>query len=87
MAQYVRIYTARLAIGQSEQRRFVQAFSSRPVVIEAGAWVCTGAVLLPGVTVGRGSVVGAGSVVTRDVPPNTLVSGVPAVVIKQLPTE
>ncbi len=87
VSQYVRIYTAWHAISKDEEKRFSQSFSARPVVIGDGAWVCTGSVLLPGVTVGRGSVVSAGSVVTSDIPPNTLVSGVPAVVVKQLPTK
>lgn len=50
----------------------------RPVRVEDGADVGTGAVLLPGVTVGRGSIVGAGAVVTRDVAPLSIVAGVPA---------
>jgi len=50
----------------------------RPVIVEAWADVGTGAVLLPGVTVGRGSIVGAGAVVTRDVPAFSIVAGVPA---------
>jgi acetyltransferase-like isoleucine patch superfamily enzyme len=50
----------------------------RPVRVEDGADVGTGAVVLPGVTIGRGSVVGAGAVVTRDVPPLAVVAGVPA---------
>lgn len=50
----------------------------RPIRVEAGADIGTGAVLLPGVTVGRGSVVGAGAVVTRDVPPGSIVVGAPA---------
>ena len=54
------------------------------VHLEDGCWVAAGAMILPGVTVGKGSVVAAGSVVTKDVPPNTLVGGVPAKVIKQL---
>jgi maltose O-acetyltransferase len=60
--------------------------SSLPVRIEDGAWVGACATLLPGVTVGRGAVVAAGSVVAKDVPPDTLVGGVPAKVIKKLPT-
>ena len=46
--------------------------------LEDGADVGTGAVILPGVTVGRSSIVGAGSVVTRDVPPFAIVAGIPA---------
>jgi acetyltransferase-like isoleucine patch superfamily enzyme len=55
----------------------------KPVRIEAWADVGTGAIVLPGVTVGRGSLVGAGAVVTHDVPPFTVVAGVPARVIRQ----
>ncbi len=54
----------------------------KPVRIEAWADVGTGAVILPGVTVGRGSIVGAGAVVTTDVPPFTVVAGIPARVIR-----
>lgn len=48
------------------------------VVIEDHAWIGTRATILPNVTIGRGAVVAAGSVVTRDVPPLTIVAGVPA---------
>lgn len=50
----------------------------RPVRVEEGADVGTGAIILPGVTIGKRSIVGAGSVVTRDVPPFAIVAGVPA---------
>jgi acetyltransferase-like isoleucine patch superfamily enzyme len=50
----------------------------RPVRVEAGADIGTGAILLPGVTIGKGSIVGAGAVVTHDVPPYAIVAGVPA---------
>jgi maltose O-acetyltransferase len=49
-----------------------------PVRIEDGAWLGAGAIVLPGVTVGRDAIVGAGAVVTRDVPPGDTVLGVPA---------
>ena len=55
-----------------------------PVVVEAGCFVGAGAILLPGIRVGRASFVAAGSVVTQDVPPGTLVAGVPARVVRAL---
>jgi acetyltransferase-like isoleucine patch superfamily enzyme len=55
----------------------------KPVRIEAWADIGVNAVILPGVTVGKGSIVGAGAIVTRDVPPFTIVAGVPAQVLRQ----
>src|ERR1700753_579005 len=55
-----------------------------PIVIEKGVWIAAGATIIGGVTVGENSVGAAGSVVTRDVPPNTLVGGNPARVIRSL---
>lgn len=49
-----------------------------PVVVKRGAWIGSGAVLLPGVTVGKNAVVGANSVVSHDVPDNQVAVGVPA---------
>jgi acetyltransferase-like isoleucine patch superfamily enzyme len=54
-----------------------------PVVVRRGADIGTGAVLLPGVTVGENAIVGAGAVVTEDVPDHTTVAGVPARVIRK----
>jgi len=54
----------------------------RPVKVEEWADIGTGAILLPGVTVGKGSIVGAGAVVTRDVPAFSIVAGVPAKFIR-----
>ena len=83
---HVRIYTAQHEMGGHE-RRFGPGFEPQPVVIEDGAWIATGVVILPGVTIGRGSVVSAGSVVSRDVSPDTLVSGAPAKVVRELPKD
>ena len=52
--------------------------------IKKGASIGSSATILCGVTVGENSIVGAGAVVTKDVPPNTIVAGVPAKVIKEL---
>ena len=57
------------------------AHVSAPVRIEDGAWIGAGAIILPGVTIGRKSVVGAGSIVTRDVAACSIVAGNPARVI------
>lgn len=53
-----------------------------PVAIGNHVWIGANAIVLKGVTIGDGAVVAAGAIVTRDVPPNTLVAGVPARVLK-----
>ena len=55
-----------------------------PVHIKRGAWICAGAIILPGVTIGECSVIAAGAVVTKDVPPYTMVAGVPAKEVRKL---
>jgi maltose O-acetyltransferase len=69
-------------MGPSEARcgRLVAA----PITIGDGVWIASRATVLPGVTIGDGAVVAAGAVVTRDVPPNTLVGGVPAKLVRDL---
>jgi acetyltransferase-like isoleucine patch superfamily enzyme len=54
------------------------------VTIERNAYIGAGAIILPGVTIGEYSIVAAGAVVARDVPPRTVVAGVPAKVIKTI---
>lgn len=51
---------------------------SKPVTIEDDVWLGSRVSVMPGVTIGRGSVVGVNAVVTRDVPPWTIVAGIPA---------
>ena len=51
---------------------------SRPIVIGDYVWIATGAMIMPGVRIGRGAVVGAGAVVRKDVPDGTVVVGNPA---------
>ncbi len=51
------------------------------VTIEEYAWICSRAIILPGVTVGKGAIVASGAVVTKDVPPFAIVGGIPAKII------
>ncbi len=55
-----------------------------PIRVGAHAWIGSNATILPGVTIGAWSVVAAGAVVTKDVPPMTVVGGVPARIIRKL---
>jgi putative colanic acid biosynthesis acetyltransferase WcaF len=64
-------------------RAFGDAYA--PIVVEDRAWVATRATVLGGVTIGEGAVVAAGAVVVRDVPPHTVVGGVPARPIAERP--
>lgn len=61
-----------------------QSTISTPIVIKKNVWIGVGATVMPGVTIGENSVVSAAAVVTKDVPPNTVVAGIPAKVIKTL---
>ena len=53
-----------------------------PVIIKKNAWIAIGVIILPGVSIGEGSIIASGAVVSKDVPPHTLVGGVPAKVLK-----
>lgn len=66
-----------------QMRRNSLGFAS-PVTIGNDVWIGANAVILPGVTIGNNVVVAAGAVVTRDIPDNTLVAGVPAHRIRDL---
>lgn len=59
-------------------------WSCIPTLVKRGASIGSGAVLLCGITVGENSMIGAGSVVTRDVPPDAIVAGNPARVVKSI---
>ena len=72
----VMIMTSTHQLGGHERR--AGELTTAPVTIEQGAWIGARAVILPGRTIGSGAVVAAGAVVTRDVPPDVIVGGVPA---------
>lgn len=55
-----------------------------PITIEDNCWIGAGAIILPGVTIGRGSVIGAGSVVNKDIPANCVAAGNPCRVIRKI---
>lgn len=63
------------------KRKFLELKS---VSIKRNAWIGAGATILPGVTIGENSIVAAGAVVTKDVPANVIVGGIPARVIKAI---
>lgn len=77
----VSLITSGHPIEPSRRRDFVTA---KPIVIERNVGIAAGATVIGGVTVGENSVVAAGSVVTRDVPPNSLVGGNPARLIRSI---
>jgi acetyltransferase-like isoleucine patch superfamily enzyme len=68
-------------VGNRENR---PAFSSAPVEIGNDVWIGVNATILKGVKIGSGSIIEAGAVVTKDVPENHVVSGNPAVIIKEI---
>ncbi len=87
-----RVYTSPLVqmaavnhVFADPKRPFVeQGITAQGIVVEDDVWIGAGAILTDGVRVGCGAVVAAGAVVTRDVPPHTVVAGVPARVVKTI---
>lgn len=75
----VSIITTGHPVEPSQRRAGVTA---KPIAVGRNVWIAAGATIIGGVTIGENSVVAAASVVTRDVPPNTLVGGNPARVIR-----
>lgn len=71
--------TDRLDVPMVQQGDYTKA----PTILRPDVWIGARAIIMPGVVVGAGSIVGAGAVVTRDVPPQTVVGGVPARQISQ----
>jgi acetyltransferase-like isoleucine patch superfamily enzyme len=61
-----------------------RALLCKPILIKRNAWIGAAATILPGVTIGENAVVAAGAVVSKDVPANTVVGGVPATILKTI---
>jgi acetyltransferase-like isoleucine patch superfamily enzyme len=87
-----RVYTSPLVqvlavnhVFDDPARPFVeQGITAQGIAIEDDVWIGAGAIVSDGVRVGRGAVIAAGAVVTQDVPPHTVVAGVPARVIREI---
>ena len=81
IANKVNLVTAGHPVDPGKRRTYITV---EPIKIQTNVWIGTAATVLPGVTIGADSVVAAGAVVNHDVPPATLVAGVPATVIRHL---
>lgn len=79
---FCRLVTDNHELGGPSQR--AGKFFSGSIVIGDGVFIGASVTVIGGVTIGAGSIVGAGAVVTKDVPPNSVVGGVPARIIRQL---
>lgn len=94
IASNVQIYTAthstnvkeRTMQNWDESKAICNTFAL-PIKIEDNVWIGGGAIILPGVTIGRNSVIGAGSVVTRSIPADCVAVGNPCRVIKHMNNE
>jgi maltose O-acetyltransferase len=78
----VQVYTASHPMPAAERRRGLEF--GKPITIEDDVWLGGGAIVCPGVTIGKGAVIGAGSVVVRDVPPGVFAAGNPCRVIRPI---
>lgn len=87
LAQGITVTALNHNFSNPQQRIDEQGVSTQPVNIGDDVWIGANAVILPGVNIGNHCVVAAGAVVTKDVPDNTLVAGVPAKPIKKLRNE
>lgn len=84
LAQSITVTALNHNFDDANKRIDEQGVSTSQTVIDDDVWIGANAVILPGVTIGTHSVVAAGAVVTKDVPPHSLVGGVPAKIIKKI---
>jgi acetyltransferase-like isoleucine patch superfamily enzyme len=78
------IISENVTIRDSDDHKIIQSNKAHTCSIEIGnhVWIGMSAIILKGVTIGDGAIIAAGSVITKDVPANSLVGGVPAKIIK-----
>lgn len=81
ISHYVKIYTSSY-IADQDFTKVTRGTKSGSVILGDGVWVGANVLINPGVVIGSNSVIGANSVVIRDVEPNSIVSGIPAVLIR-----
>lgn len=84
IGDYVQIAANVQLISNNHDLQDRMIITCKPVTIGHRVWIGAGSIILPGVTVGENAVVGAGSVVTKDVPPDTIVAGNPARIIRRI---
>ena len=83
VTQHHMTYRRRMfGLGEEDDAEFFQWRRDHHVTIGHDVWIGHAAIIMPGVTVGSGSVIGSQAVVTKDVPPYTIVAGVPAKTIR-----
>lgn len=73
-----------LSEGHSIEPTERHSLNVAPILIKKNAWIGANATILQGVTIGENAIVAAGSVVSKDVPDNTIVGGIPAKIIKEI---
>ncbi len=71
-------------LNHDERPQFRRYIYPKPIKIGNNVWIGSNATILAGVTVGDGSIVGANALVTRDVPNNTIVAGIPARILRKV---
>lgn len=84
LAQGITVTALNHNFEDKEKRIDEQGITTKPIIIGDDVWIGANAVILPGVTIGKHCVVAAGAVVTKNVPDNTIVGGVPAKEIKKI---
>jgi acetyltransferase-like isoleucine patch superfamily enzyme len=81
---YTQIIAVNHVFGDPDRPFVEQGITAEGIIIEDDVWLGAGAIITDGTRIGQGAVVAAGAVVTKDVPPHTVVAGIPAKVIKEI---